>query len=630
MKESLVISIFLSIFLILCMGLAQLSDEAEAALNEGKTAAAEALNRYAVPNPDQELWKLALEYGKEAERLAPDHPAPQRFLAQVYSTLGWYKRAWDSWQKYEANGGVLDEEAALKYSEMSVAMGYLSYQQGQPEEALRYYQQANILQSDNDEALIWIALLYFELEQPEQALTYWQKVVERQPDNPRYLTYLEQTQSQLEYGIEASKAFYEGVEAYGNGEQQIALDNFAKAAQLNPTYSEALIRAGTLSLELENPRAAVNYWQRVLELKPDDTEAQASLELAQLQTQWGVAAVNHVQTGLMFLEQENLTKAISEFLAATKANPRYAAAWAWLGRLEATLGNDERAQVVFERAIELEPENSSYTNAYAEVQQRLDERAQVEQELHEEEEASQEAGVESAEASSPVAETPASQELTARALNKIAVLQSQAESERIRTFIQPSRTQDAPPDVEKEETIFAPPLVLLETTYTHRAADGELTPFIFFESSKAVQANLTTPTNYANGRIYQRLEVLQKPSSVKVHYQFCLVPDDDITISPACSEIDALGFTSTGVYEMAQPLASFTDYTDVNWSKGISEFILVLRDSYGDPISNESSTANEATFDLDMFYPMKIRYTAVLVPEGGTFSGWPEGMAFEP
>jgi tetratricopeptide (TPR) repeat protein len=158
--------------LMLGFSFAQLSPETRKALREGKTAAATALNLYHHPNPDQEFWKLALAYGAEAERLAPRRPEPQRFLAQVYSELGWYKRAWDAWHTYEARGGNLDEGAKLKYGEISVALGYLNYEQGQLEQALGYYQKANALQPENGETLRWVALLRRELDELEKALAY--------------------------------------------------------------------------------------------------------------------------------------------------------------------------------------------------------------------------------------------------------------------------------------------------------------------------------------------------------------------------------------------------------------------------------------------------------------------------
>jgi tetratricopeptide (TPR) repeat protein len=625
------------IVLIFGTGFAQLSIEAREALREGKTVATRALNTYQYPNPDQELWKLALEYGAEAERLAPDRPEPQRFLAQVYSSLGWYKRAWDAWQTYEARSGTLDEDARLKYSEMSVALGYLSYEQEQLEQALIYYQQASTLQPENNEALTWLALLYFELEQPEQALSYWQKVVERQPNNPRFLAYLERTKAQLEYGIEASNAFYEGMEAYGRGEQQEALAAVAKAAQLNPDYLDALVRAGTLSLELEKPEEAVRYWQRVVALSPKNSEAKESLELAQLQVQWGVEAVSYVQTGLMRLEQERLEEAKRAFSEATTANPAYGAAWAWLARLEVALGNDEEALAAFERATELEPKNTDVANAYAAVQQRLNERqAQVvaEQEAVAQDEGMTEIQAEAntapvAEALLPESSTSAAEE--PREFNDVAALRSQAESERIRTFTLPSQSRKAvAPSRERtvqnlEETTFAPPLVLLETTYTHLEDDTDFAAFMFFEAADHLDVSLSE--GYATGTVYQRLEVIQKPSEEKVHYQFCIIGNDNITVKPTCSDTDSLSFTSTGVYETSQTLASFTDYKDVDWSKGVSEFILILRDKYGNPVRDQyAASSSEATSELGMFYPIRVRYSAMLVPAGGTFPGWPESV----
>jgi tetratricopeptide (TPR) repeat protein len=634
--------LFISTFIILSTSFAQLNPEAREALREGKTAAAKALNAHEYPNPDQDLWQLALEHGAEAERLAPDRPEPQRFLAQVYSALGWYKRAWDAWQTYEIRGGVLDEDARLKYSEISVALGYLSYEQGQLEGALTYYQKANLLQLENDETLVWLALLYFELEHPERALSYWQEVIEHDPDNPRFLAYLARTESQLRYGIEASNAFYEGMEAYGNGEKDEAFGSFTKAVRRNPNYLDALVRAGMLSLELEKPQEAVRYWERVVALNVGNTEAKEALELAQLQVQWGVEAVNHVQTGLAFLELEQLEQAKQAFSAATTANPSYGAAWVWLGRLEATLGNDDNALAAFERAVGLEPMNTNFADAYAEVQQRINEQQarEAEQKALEQEIEGQEVVTQAEPQTAEVKETTGvapvveesleSSTLAAeesKELNTIVALQNQAESERLKTFVQPLQARRAMAPTKSTpargpETASASPLVLLETSYTHLEDNTGTTAFEFFEAAKHLDVDLLEPTRYAIGTVYQRLEVIQKPSDEQVYYQFCIIADNNITVKPACSDMEGLSFTGAGVVEVSQALDSFTNYRDIDWRKGVSEFILILRDEDGNPIDGSSQPG--------LFYPMTVRYSAMLVPEGETFPGWPEAVALEP
>jgi hypothetical protein len=73
--------------------------------------------------PDQPEWREALDLGRDAARLAPEHPAPQRFLAQAYGTVQWNSRAWDAWQAYLELGGSIDAQAATRLVSVARSLG---------------------------------------------------------------------------------------------------------------------------------------------------------------------------------------------------------------------------------------------------------------------------------------------------------------------------------------------------------------------------------------------------------------------------------------------------------------------------------------------------------------------------
>jgi hypothetical protein len=88
--------------------------------------------------------------------------------------------------------------------------------------------------------------------------------------------------------------------------------------------------------------------------------------------------------------------------------------------------------------------------------------------------------------------------------------------------------------------------------------------------------------------------------------------------------LGGLTFSGPGTYESQQAVSSFSNYNSVNWERGLSEVMLVLKDAQGNSLDDRYSyRSNVEAPNLDNYYPMEVRYTAILVPEGGSFPGWP-------
>jgi len=137
-------------------------------------------------------------------------------------------------------------------------------------------------------------------------------------------------------------------------------------------------------------------------------------------------------------------------------------------------------------------------------------------------------------------------------------------------------------------------------------------------------SNLTEPSNYASGTLYQRIQITSKPSGDPVRYQVCLVHNDSLSIGPACSTSDTLVFEEPGTFEVSQPLSSLTNYNEIDWSRGLQQIMLILQDEEGNTLDDRVAfqTSNNSV-DIGRYYPMKVRYQAILVPFGGSFPGWP-------
>lgn len=164
--------------------------------------------------------------------------------------------------------------------------------------------------------------------------------------------------------------------------------------------------------------------------------------------------------------------------------------------------------------------------------------------------------------------------------------------------------------------------MLLDVTRTLGTSDtADSGAISFYKSASDILKNLRSPVDYAGGTLYQKVEVLEKPSDELIQLQLCLVPNDDISVKPACSNASSLSFQTEGATQSQQALSSFAQFSGVDFSRGVSNLMMIAKDSSGNPI--DPAYANLTQADLARYYPLKLRYSAVLVPAGGSFPGWP-------
>lgn len=184
-------------------------------------------------------------------------------------------------------------------------------------------------------------------------------------------------------------------------------------------------------------------------------------------------------------------------------------------------------------------------------------------------------------------------------------------------------------------------LVLIDVTYIHNttvsqvpllkpAVDGQKsTPsgkaFSFFNLPSWVPNNLVSPVNYAQGTLYQRLQVMTKPSTKNVTYQICLFQDTITASKHACSAESKLKFTSPGTYYAQQSMPSLYQYNNLVWSRNLLIEMLVVKDANGNPVDDRYGFGGKwsGSPNLGLYYPMKVRYTSIIVPQGGGAPVWP-------
>ena len=370
-----------------------LPQAARDALLSGQQAASAALATYDAHYLDRPLWKEAIDFGREAQRLAPERPEPYRFLGQVYTTVNWHIRAWEAWQRYEALGGTFDVQASRYASQTSRWLGNNSFKQGQYEQAITFYGFLGELEPQDTEAAERLALSYLELDQPEQARAYLQELVSAQPNNATYAELLQTTEEQVEYGVLASRAYREGLALLEAGNKADALIAFRRATEANVGFKDAFVQAGQLSAELNQPQAAAEYFRQAVALDPQDSTAQEALAFNENQARWGVQAYRNYQAGVAAHAAGRVNEAQTFFEAAVASNERYGDAWAWLGRIAFEDERLEDSVQFYDRARTYNPNDATSLERYAQVSQLLAEQQEAER-LEEEAKLEEEARLE--------------------------------------------------------------------------------------------------------------------------------------------------------------------------------------------------------------------------------------------
>ena len=334
--------------------------DAQALLEQAQNAANQARSAYTSFNIDQPFWKDAMRLGEEAYTLEPNNIEIVLFLAQTYSTVNWYSRAWDKWSHFLRLLSLENssDEAKTQFADVGNELGYARYQNNDLQAALDFYNKVNQVLPDHVETLRWIGRIYLELGQPDKAQPYWQRAAELEPNDPTSTYFVGIIDEQLRVCPEASSMFQAGIRSYDEGNLPEALQAFEWAANANDTFKEAYVWAARTSFELGQSDLSVQYWQKVLALDPSDERAAYFAQYAQEQQRWGKEAAEAFYEGQTFYQQGQVAMALERFEAATRINSQYKEALVWTARCYQELGQLPQAANYWQRVIALDPNDS--------------------------------------------------------------------------------------------------------------------------------------------------------------------------------------------------------------------------------------------------------------------------------
>ena len=166
-------------------------------------------------------------------------------------------------------------------------------------------------------------------------------------------------------------------------------------------------------------------------------------------------------------------------------------------------------------------------------------------------------------------------------------------------------------------------LVMLDVTFTHNTTRKAFTPFPI---PPGFPGNLVSPIDYAHGTAYQRVQVFTKPSSKTVQYQWCVFQDGILANKQVCTTASKLQFSSTGTYYANQSMTSLFQYSFIEWNRGLLVQEVIVKDSRGWPVDDRYGFSGKwiGSPNFNLYYPMKVRYTLIIVAPGGGQPVWPQ------
>jgi tetratricopeptide (TPR) repeat protein len=316
--------------------------------------------------------ETALDYYKAVNDVVTDDVETLTWLGRIHLELGQPNEARPYWQRASEldpsneNIGyfstIIEEQVTVGAEASSMFQtGIRAYEAGKLEEALQAFEWAVSANDTFTQAYVWAGRTALELEESNLAVGYWSRVLELDPTDTRAQYFLEVAQTQVQYGAEAANAFYEGQTFYSQQNLAEAAQSFERATRENPRYTQAFVWTARSYQELNQFDKAIPFWEKVLELNPNDTRASYFLLLAKKEISGDTDSGQAFIEGITYYQRNDFENAEAAFKKAVQTDTNFADAWGWLGRVYFTVANYPEAATAYARAAQLAPSNSDYT-----------------------------------------------------------------------------------------------------------------------------------------------------------------------------------------------------------------------------------------------------------------------------
>ena len=350
---------------------------------------------------------LALAHHEKASRLQPDNILFRKNLADFYAVeLGWIEDAVDIYLEV-VRRNPRDTEALIALGQLGSALAgnrtlvappLRPQLDGVPvaeaTPVVPVFQPA-VLPIKTDQELYQQAQEFLRTANRSEAATLLQQLVERNPDNALYHNDLGVARYQAgdiagaQAGYEQATALEPGNSLYVRnladlyfaelGRADDAIRLYLELHRKNPRDVETLISLGHIAVAVDRIDEAKSFYRRALEIEPWNQEARQALA-RQPQNLYQAPVETVTPTPLPVKSPEQLVAGARSLLEQGQAeearrlleqavadNPRFAVAHNDLGVVACQLGDLGAAQVAYEQAVRLAPENLSFAMNLADL-----------------------------------------------------------------------------------------------------------------------------------------------------------------------------------------------------------------------------------------------------------------------
>ncbi len=131
--------------------------------------------------------------------------------------------------------------------------------------------------------------------------------------------------------------------------------------------------------------------------------------------------------------------------------------------------------------------------------------------------------------------------------------------------------------------------------------------------------NWVSPVNYAGGMIHFRAQIFSQPKPQQMRLQFCFWQNKSKLETCSHTRRMTVGDTVT----WSEPLNGMWQKNNraLNWAQPRDRNGVAIKNMRGKPVSNFAGW-NWNGENPDDWYPLNMRFIAVVVAKGKTFSGW--------
>ena len=231
--------------------------------------------------PTQVPWSYAINYLKEATKLAPNFKEAYRELAYSYKKTRWYSEEIKAWTFYlNLANDIEKEKVSPDISQAYFYLAYSFYRKGRIDIASEYFKESIKYNFSNMKSHYWMGRIYYNMDKLNEAKKEWEIVLSLDPSNKDAKYFKYKTEKAMIYGKKAWDKFEKGYMAYKNKRYNEAIDYLNEAMELNYNLMDTYYILGRLEIEIGNIDQALFYLKQGLSVNPNDKKIIYLIKLA--------------------------------------------------------------------------------------------------------------------------------------------------------------------------------------------------------------------------------------------------------------------------------------------------------------------------------------------------------------